>query len=70
VSLSFCSGYLRVNLLIIRCFDPDSIALINPLAELVEPEPVVVVEKPLNAGFRLIVIVIFSSSQFDLNRHK
>jgi hypothetical protein len=35
VSLSFCSGYLRVNLFIIRCFDPDSIALINPLAELV-----------------------------------
>jgi hypothetical protein len=37
VNLSFCSGYLRVNLFIIRCFEPDSIALINPLAELAAP---------------------------------
>jgi hypothetical protein len=31
--LSFCSGYRKVNLLSIRCFEPDSIALINPLAD-------------------------------------
>jgi hypothetical protein len=34
----------------IRCFDPDSIALINPPAELVEDLAVLVVEFVLLAG--------------------
>ena len=34
MNLSFCSGYLKVNLFMIRCFEPDSIALMNPLAVL------------------------------------
>jgi hypothetical protein len=57
--LSFCSGYLKVNLFIIRCFDPDSIALINPPAELAEDVPVLVVELVLLAGLVRDAIVCY-----------
>ena len=33
MNLSFCSGYRKVNLLITRCLEPDSIALIIPAAD-------------------------------------
>jgi hypothetical protein len=62
--LSFCSGYLRVNLFIIRCFDPDSIALINPLAGLVEPAPSPCGREafdcrgPMNCHYYFLLIII------------
>jgi hypothetical protein len=57
--LSFCSGYLKVNLFIIRCFDPDSIALIKPTAELAEDVPVLVIELVLLAGHVRDAIVCY-----------